>query len=250
MERLRSELPWYRKWFDEKYLLLYRHRNIEDAEKQCRLINAVLKPAKNSLVLDLGCGEGRHTIFFKDFGCRVLGIDLSATLIKSGKKKYPQLDLVVADMQHLPVLAGKFDLVLSLFTSFGYFEADEENQRVLCDIYSSLKPGGFFWLDFLNAAHVENNLVPGNLSRGPGGIELEEKRRIAAGRIVKDINFKDNENGAAAHYRESVRLFSRRELETMLERSGFRIEGCFGDYAGAGWSEDSERTILFAKKEN
>lgn len=250
MERRQSELPWYRKWFDERYLVLYRHRDTQDAEKQFRLIYDVLKPAKSSFVLDLGCGEGRHTVFFKDAGFRVVGIDLSKTLIESGREKYPRLDLVVGDMRRLPVLPGRFDLVLSLFTSFGYFENDDENQQVVCSIFCALKPGGVFWIDFLNAVQVESSLVPDSLSRGPGGIELQEKRRVTGGRIVKDIYFKDKKNGDASHYRESVRLFSRLELEAMLERSGFRVEGCFGDYGGAAWTENSERTILFARKEN
>ncbi len=244
MEKLQRELPWYKKWFDENYLLLYRHRDVEDAREQVSLIIDSLKPAKGSSILDLGCGEGRYTVFFKDRGYRVLGLDLSEKLINCGKKKYPRLNLVKGDMRAIP---GRFDLILSLFTSFGYFEDDNENQQVVCSVYRSLNPGGVFWLDFLNPQYIKNNLVAESFTRISPRIMVQEKRKIKDGRIIKDIFFE--EKGLKKHYRESVRLYTRRELEEILERSGFRLAGCFGSYRGEEWHQDSERTIVYGRKE-
>jgi SAM-dependent methyltransferase len=250
MERQQRELPWYKKWFDENYLLLYHHRNTKDAEEQVELINYTLCPGKNCSILDLGCGEGRYSVFFRDRGFKVLGVDISETLIRSGKKKYPHLDLVVGDMRAIPVFPGKFDIVLSLFTSFGYFEKDEENRKVLCSVHQSLKPGGIFWLDFLNPHHVEKNVVPENSSRISSCIYAIEKRKIEGNRIVKDIYFKDNRCETIKHYKESVRLFTRGELEDMMKKTGFGLSGCFGNYRGEEWDVDSERTIICGRKAN
>jgi SAM-dependent methyltransferase len=171
-------------------------------------------------------------------------LDLSKTLIKYGKKNDPQLNLVVGDMRHIP---GRFNLILSLFTSFGYFDKDEENERVIRSVYQSLYPGGSYWLDFLNRDYVEKNLVPGNVSRLPSGIKVLETRKIAGGRIIKDIYFK--KNGTEKCYQESVRLFTPQDLERMFQKNGFRVENCFGDYNGNPCSPDSERTILVGKKQ-
>ena len=242
---MKQEKPWYVEWFDENYLEVYRHRNTEDAQKQVQLIIDTLKPSLQSKILDLGCGEGRYTAVLKDRGYRVLGLDLSKTLIKYGKKNDPQLNLAVGDMRYIP---GRFNLILSLFTSFGYFEKDEENERVIRSVYQSLDPGGIYWLDFLNAGYVQKNLVPESTSSLPPGIHVLEKRKITGGRIIKDIYFK--KNGTEKCYRESVRLFTPQELENMFQENGFRVEHCFGDYNGNRCTPDSERTILVGKKQD
>lgn len=243
MESQNREAPWYKQWFDENYLLLYRHRDLDDAREQFRLILDVLKPDKKNTVLDLACGEGRYASFFDKSGYRVLGLDLSETLIRRGKEKYPDLGLVVGDMRSIP---GKFDLILSLFTSFGYFEEDRENRLVLDAVYAALNENGIFWLDFLNSTYVRHHLVPDNFSQISTDIHVREKRKIAGSRIIKDIYFKGN--GTTTHYRESVRLYTRWELEEMLQEAGFSLEGCFGDYRGEAWSEDCRRTILYGRK--
>ncbi|UCH92845.1 MAG: class I SAM-dependent methyltransferase [Candidatus Aminicenantes bacterium] len=241
---MKQEKPWYVEWFDENYLEVYRHRNTKDAQKQVQLIINTLKLSKQSTILDLGCGEGRYTAIFKNQGYQVLGLDLSETLVKYGKKKNPQLDLVVGDMRFIP---GRFDLILSLFTSFGYFEEDEENERVIRSVYQSLDPGGIYWLDFLNAEYVKKNLVPENVSCLSSGIKVLEKRKIENHRIIKNIYFR--KNNIEKCYKESVRLFAPQDLERMFQKNGFRVVDCFGDYNGNPCGSDSERTILVGKKQ-
>ena len=147
-------------------------------------------------------------------------------------------------MRHIP---GRFDLVLSLFTSFGYFEKDRENERVIQSVYQSLNTGGIYWLDFLNAGYLEKNLVPESFCRLSSGIEVIERRKIAGNRIIKDIYFR--KNGTEKCYRESVRLFTRQDLEYLFQQNGFRVVYCFGDYKGNPCRSDSERTIIVGKKQ-
>ena len=241
---MKKDKPWYAEWFDENYLEVYRHRNTNDAKKQVRLLISTLQPPPQTSILDLCCGEGRYTAILAKHGFRVMGLDLSATLVKYGKQKHPHLHLVVGDMRFIP---GCFDMVLSLFTSFGYFEKDEENANVIRSIYNSLNPGGFYWLDFLNAEYVEKTLVPHSLTRLSSGITVSEKRKIENGRIIKDIHF--HKKNKEKWYKESVRLFTRPHLEQMFRESGFRPRHCFGDYRGNPWTPDSERTILVGQKQ-
>ncbi|MCP5053821.1 MAG: class I SAM-dependent methyltransferase [bacterium] len=250
---LNAEKPWFVEWFDEHYRMLYRHRNSEEAKEQVRLIIATLKPSQTNTILDLGCGEGRYTSILRRNGYRVLGLDLSETLVRFGKKREPDLDLVVGDMRTIP---GHFDIILSLFTSFGYFESDEENERALQSVYGSLEPGGVYWLDFLNSLYVEKHLVPETVSTLSCDIEVLEKRKVEDGRIIKNIHFRrtnltsnDNLKNGDKFYKESVRLFSRGHLEQMFGNTGFRLIHRFGDYRGNPWKPDSERTILVGRKE-
>lgn len=243
MHRKKEETPWYEKWFDENYLTLYCHRDRSDAEEQVRLIIDTLDLHVDSTILDLACGEGRYTALFKDLGYDVTGIDLSETLVNCGKERYPGLDLRVGDMRDIH---GNFDVILSLFTSFGYFDTDEENEKVLHSVFHALTPGGIFWLDFLNAGHLEETLIPRSVTRLSNGIEVVENRKIENGRIIKDIRF--TKNGEEHLYKESVRLFTRSQLEQMLERNGFRLIERFGDYRGRPWDTGSPRTILVGRK--
>lgn len=243
MSCTKEEKEWYRQWFDENYLMLYRHRNRSDAEEQVRLIIDTLDLHVDSTILDLACGEGRYTALFNDLGYDVTGMDLSETLVNCGKERYPGLDLRVGDMRDI---RGTFNVILSLFTSFGYFDTDEENEKLLHSVFHALTPGGIFWLDFLNAGQLEDSLIPRNVTRLSPGIEVVENRKIEDGRIIKNIHF--NKNGEENIYKESVRLFTRPQLEQMFERNGFKLIEGFGDYRGRPWAVNSPRTILVGRK--
>ncbi|NOZ13759.1 MAG: class I SAM-dependent methyltransferase [Acidobacteria bacterium] len=234
---------WFENWFNEDYLTLYRHRDLADAGRQIALILSTLKLPKNARILDLGCGEGRHLEFLHQLGIRAFGIDLSPVLIGRGKAQFPYLSLAVGDMRKI---TGKFDLILSLFTSFGYFDDDSENMSVFLSVSQALTPGGTFWLDFLNPDYVRKNLKPETVREPEPGLVVTEKRRIEKDMVIKEIVFSSRKGGK--HYEERVKLYGKDRLESMLRDAGLEPAGSFGDYDGRKWSPDMPRTILFAEK--
>lgn len=236
-------LNWFEHWFDDNYLKLYHHRNIKDADEQVQLIIDTLKPGKNNLILDLACGEGRHCLLFHKKGYRIRGIDLSAELIKSGKKKHPGLDIHVGDMRHIK---GKHHIILSLFTSFGYFDKDQENESIIHSISSALHPGGLFWIDFLNPGYVKKTLVPDSELTLEDGTKVNEQRFFENNTIVKFITFNGLEKKNT--YQERVKLYTKEDLETMMSQSGIQPLGSFGDYNGVDWCSCSPRTIIYGRK--
>jgi SAM-dependent methyltransferase len=209
------------------------------------LILQVINPRPGDRILDLACGDGRYTYLLNTRGYRVVGLDLSKELITEGHDKYGSLNLVVGDMRVIP---GRYDIILSLFTSFGYFDDDGENQRVFQSVGSSLSDGGFFWLDFLNPGFIVENLIPETVTEISSKCQVIERRKIEKNRIVKDIYFSEGDD--TKHYQESVRLYSREELESMFVKAGIQPVGCFGDYRGSQWEYNSDRTILYGKKQN
>lgn len=243
MTERKSENPWYENWFDKNYLLLYKNRDAVEARAQVQLIIKTLKPPKDKMILDLGCGDGRYTQLFAELGFRIIGLDLSRELIREGRKKFGGLNLMVGDMRNIP---GQFETILSLFTSFGYFDDDRENLMVFQAVSSSLLPNGWFWLDFLNPAFVQEDLVPETITEISSKCQVVEKRKIIKNRVVKDIIFIQGRE--KKYYQESVRLYSRAELGVMLRRVGIQPMGCFGDYNGQEWQFDSRRTIVYGKK--
>jgi SAM-dependent methyltransferase len=150
---------WFEEWFGEEYLRLYPHRDDAEADLAVALLQANLPWRRGLRVLDVGCGAGRHTRALAAAGARVTGIDLSRALLARARH-CTGATFARADMRRLPVRAGTMDLVVNLFTSFGYFSSDAEHAQVLVAMIQALRPGGWFAIDFLHAPTVIEALVP------------------------------------------------------------------------------------------
>jgi SAM-dependent methyltransferase len=239
-----QEADWFEEWFGEDYLRIYQHRDESEAERAIDLIATHVPDRKIQTVLDLACGAGRHSKALCERWWTV-GLDLSAALLRVARRDAPEAPYVRADMRELPFADESFDLVVNLFTSFGYFQDDREHARVLARVREAMKPRGTFVIDFLNASQVRRNLVPYD-ERVESGITIEQSRIISPDDRFVEKRIRLRERGR--EYVERVRLLSAGDLERMLETAGFEVAHCFGDYTGASWSENSPRTILFASR--
>jgi hypothetical protein len=143
-------------------------------------------------------------------------------------------------MRRLPIRPGSMDLTVSLFTSFGYFERDEEHAGAVCEMVSTLRPDGWFVIDFLNAAEVRRRLVTSERVSVRGG-EVEVARAVSAdGRYV----CKTIVTPGGRRFTERVRLFEPGQIATMLEAAGVDVQARYGDYDAAPLRPGSPRTIL------
>ena len=124
-------------------------------------------------VLDVACGAGRHARAFEAAGARCVGLDLSMALLRVARG-VTGAPLVRADMRALPIRPGSMDLTVNLFTSFGYFERDAEHTAALHEMVATLRPRGWFVIDFLNpGGRARAARAPGDSAarwrRGGGG---------------------------------------------------------------------------------
>ncbi len=211
---------WFESWFEsEEYLKVYKHRDEKEARLLVESIISITNIKNKSKILDIACGAGRHSIEFAKKGFIVTAFDLSKNLLNNAKvnaqKAGVDIDFIRADIRDF-YIDVKFDLVLNLFTSFGYFESDEEN------------------------------LTPNSILR----IEDEEiiqNRRIEKGRVIKDIIIK--KNGREEHFNESVKIYSLNEIKSRLELTNFNIKNIFGSFDGTEFDENlSDRIIIIARK--
>ena len=237
-------MAWYREWFGEDYLELYSHRDRSEAERQAEFVEEHLGCLAPDAVLDLACGAGRHTDVLRDRGYRVLGVDLSITLLA----RRPDLPRVAGDMRELPFAAGSFDWVLNFFTSFGYFEEERENFRVLEEIVRVLSPDGCFLIDLMNPEPVIENLEPRDAYTIDGrSVEIERWYDPRARRVNKRIQI-TREDGSERSFLESVRAYRLDEVVNGLQWAGLRLAGAYGNFHGDPYSSDSERLILVGSK--
>jgi SAM-dependent methyltransferase len=235
---------WFEQWFGEEYLHAYSHRDDEDAARLVRFLERQGVGGPGRRMLDLACGPGRHAAAFGAGGARVVGLDLSRALLFAARRRGVS-PLARGDMRRLPFRDAAFDVVVNLFTSFGYFASDAEHEGVLGEVARVLRTGGRFVLDFLNASAVRAGLVPRDERRGGGATVIQERRISDDGRyVVKSVHVE----GEGRTFTERVRLLGRDDLEGMLAAQGIRVEGAAGDYDGAPHSAASPRLILLGRR--
>ncbi len=234
---------WYADWFNAEYLKVYSHRDATLAEREVDFLIQALPLKPEHRILDLCCGAGRHLARFRARGfSRVTGIDLSWDLLRAARGSGDSAPILVrGDMRALPFHAC-FDAVVSLFTSFGYFLEEGENQRVLEEIRRVLHPRGKLLLDLVPLQAVDS-LVPAS-ERGVEGLVVHERRRFVeqTQRIEKEIRIEGPEG--VREFLESVRVYSFSEISRMLARAGLSISEVRGDFGGSPFGPESERMIV------
>ena len=179
---------WFTSWFNTPfYHILYKDRDDKEAQAFMENLVSYLNIPENGTILDLACGKGRHSIYLNSIGYNVTGVDLSEESIEFAKQfENETLHFDVHDMSK--PYNKQFDAVINLFTSFGYFENEDDNLNTIKAIKSNLKESGVGVIDFMNVNYVINNLVEEN-SKTIEGILFHQKRYVEKGYIVKKITF-------------------------------------------------------------
>jgi ubiquinone/menaquinone biosynthesis C-methylase UbiE len=248
---------WYKTAFGRAYADLYAHRNREDARQAVDFLysRSDLRPLPGRRVLDLCCGGGRHSLEILERGavCCVVGLDLSNELLLQAQEAARETARAPAwvrgDMRSLPFLDGTFRLAINLFTSFGYFLNEADNDRVLADVARVLEPGaGRFVLDHMNPAWLRGNLKPETLRVTAHGARVRERRAIDETRRRVEKRIEVEANGARRESLETVRFYETPELEEKAARTGMRLRSAFGGFDASPLTASSPRALyVFAK---
>lgn len=245
----RGVQAWYRNWFDTPfYHILYSNRDFQEAANFIRKLHEHLHLPKNSKVLDLACGKGRHAIQLNKLGYNVCGIDLSEKSIAEAQKHENQkLKFDVWDMRNV-YPHDKFNAIFNLFTSFGYFSTDDDNIQVIRAAGEMLETNGLFILDYFNAPFTIKQIeksTPEMISKG--NIEFHVSKEVEGNDILKNISF-ESEN-ERFFFQERVKAYDLNHFKIFFEQSGFSISKIFGSYKLDTFDEEtSERLIIIAQK--
>lgn len=242
-----NKIDWCSTWFNTDYYhLLYAHRNNDEAELFIKNLILNLRIPEGAKVLDIACNKGRHACILSKYHLKVWGIDIASNSIEEAKKNsHPAITFEVFDMRNV-YKKNYFDFVFNLFTSFGYFENEQENDATIQSISENLKKKGLLILDFLNAEFVKKNLKE-NEQIIKNNIEFNITRKISKNRVVKKIQI--NDHGQQYLFEENVRLYTLNELTTIFNKFGLSVIKTFGDYHLSPLNEiNSPRVILVAQK--
>jgi len=242
---MNTKTDWFSTWFDTPYYhLLYNYRNDTEAQLFMQNLIKYLALKKDSIILDLACGKGRHSIYLNSLGYEVRGVDLAKNSIDFAKKfENESLKFKVHDMRNPKT--QQYDTIFNLFTSFGYFEEDSEDICVLQNIKDALKPNGVAVIDFLNVKKALKNLVAEEIQQRDA-ITFNIKRSVKDGFIIKEILFRAD--GQDHQYFERVKCLTLTKIKKYLDQVGLTLVDHFGDYNLEKFDvENSNRLILVVK---
>ena len=259
---------WFAEAFGAHYPLLYQHRDAAEAER-CIARLRDLAPLVNraeELILDLGCGDGRHLELLCKLGFDAIGLDLSSALLERARVRNCgsiSLSLVRGDMRHLPFAEDSFASVLSLFTAFGYFGSPAANRKPVREVARALKPRGRWFLDYFDGDRVLTELGSGETKtrdRELGPLTIRELRRFDADQslVSKDVILRPRpgkqteamELGVppqGLEYTEQVAVFTIQELDDMAAAEGLaRVAAC-GGYEGQELGRGTRWILVYQK---
>lgn len=240
-------MKWFETWFNSKYYhILYQKRDYSEAALLIDNILQTFQPHKNTKFLDLGCGSGRHSIYLNQKGFHVDGFDLSKkSLEEARKKENNKLKFYQKDMRKFTI-NEKYDFVLNLFTSFGYFEDDNDNKNVFKNISTSLKTNGHLIIDFFNPDKIINQLKRNEVKK-INNITFNINKTYDENFIYKKISIIDKKN--KYNFTEKVRLINKQKFINYANGLNMDLIFTFGNYNLSKYNnKSSDRLILVFKK--
>jgi len=194
-----------------------------------------LKPEEK--ILDLCCGHGRHSLEFTRRGFKnVYGLDKSSYLIRQAriatKKENLSIKFIEGDARKLPYPIDKFDVVMILGNSFGYFESINDDIKVLKESFRVLRPRGKVFLDLTDGEYLKKEFQP----RSWEWVDLNyfvcrerslssDYQRLISREIVTNV-----EKGVIADQFYAERLYSIEQLKELLKLVGFQDIRCHGEF--------------------
>ncbi|MBL7922811.1 MAG: methyltransferase domain-containing protein [Bacteroidia bacterium] len=241
-----KETAWFESWFDSPYYhLLYKDRDNSEAQNFLDLLLERIHLKSGSPVLDLACGKGRHSLHLFQNGYDVTGIDLSEENIRYCHRfENERLHFYRHDMRRILRL-NYFDAVFNLFTSFGYFDRDHENELVVQAASSSLHPGGYFIIDFLNAHYTLQHLCA-EQEKNIEGITFHLHRKTEGDHLIKEIRF--HAEGRDFRFREKVKLLFPEDFMRYFAKSGLTVLETYGNYQLQDFNAESSQRLIFVTR--
>jgi SAM-dependent methyltransferase len=244
-------------WFEDDELweimepVMFTEARIAFTTNEVDAIKSLCHVTPHESVLDLCCGVGRHSLEFARRGHKVVGVDRTIKYLERAKKSAESeglnIEFVKDDMRTF-YRNNSFDLAISMFTSFSYFEDHEEQMLVLRNIYASLRTGGRFIFESMGKEVLARIFTRHSWSEWPHGFMLEEREAIDNwSRMFNKWIFIER-NGTVHRWDVIHWIYSGAEIRAMLESVGFSDVKIYGGLDGRAYDNEAERLVVVATK--
>ena len=248
----RKSAEWWTEYFDEQYLLEYEPLfSLErDRQEVARLIDVLALPS-GARVLDVPCGQGRHAHLLAEAGFDVDGLDYSPELLARAKARGTgkTLRYTRGDMRTLPSKwSGRFDAVLNLFTSFGFFGDPADDRRVIREFARVLKPGGVLVWHGGSRDGVMARFLARDWWQTENGTLIAQERRFdpLSGQLnVSSVWSGPKHRGARDH---TIRLYTPTRLAELCAEADLIVEQAYESFTDKSLTRRSSEMMLVARK--
>lgn len=223
----------------------------ETAPQEVEQVLALLGPLPESAaMLDLCCGVGRHSIELAKRGHRVTGVDRFAPFLERAKSAAPgerSIEWVQEDMRCFR-RPGAFDAAISLFTSFGYFHDDAQEQSVLKNVFESLRPGGKVLFDVMGKEIIARGFRQSMVQRrqlADGEAMMIDEPRVGDDwhHIASTWTFLWPD-GEREVFELRCRCYAATELKRLLAEAEFEQVRAFGGLDGCAYDQNARRLVV------
>lgn len=247
----RPPARWWEHYFDEAFIRLYEPLlPDEQTEREIAGIEQILGLPKGARVLDLGCGWGRHSIPLGLAGYRVTGVDLSEPLLDKARQDAARagadVEWVRADVRQLR-WTERFDAVISMFSSLGYWGSDTDDLHALQAAHAALRPGGLFLLETMHRDHVVAHYVERDWWDAEDGTRVWVDREWDPVRAISRERLSWMRDGGSGTKRHQIRVRSATEWRRILRRAQLHPLAWYGDWEGEGFDSSAEVLIVLCR---
>ncbi|HVZ77562.1 MAG TPA: methyltransferase domain-containing protein [Gemmatimonadaceae bacterium] len=248
----RSPAEWWTSYFDASYLLEYApvFTLERDRHEVARVLDVLGLPA-GARVLDVPCGQGRHAHLLAEAGFAVDGLDYSRVLLQKARARGTGATLryTQGDMRELPARwNGRFDAVLNLFTSFGFFLDPADDARVLAEFARVLKPGGTLLWHGGSRDGVMARFLDRDWWQAPDGTMIGHEREFdpLSGVLTVHVTWRGPSGKGEREYR--IRLYAASQLAAMMAGVGLVVEQAWDGWNERPLTRRSSEMLLVARK--
>src|SRR5512133_2667996 len=243
---------WWQSYFDSQYLLEYEPLfSLErDRHEVARLLDVMALPS-GARVLDVPCGQGRHAHLLAEAGFDVDGLDYSADLLTLARDRGTgrRLRYTEGDMRRLPARwSGRFDAVVNLFTSFGFFLDPRDDERVVREFARVLKPGGLFVFHGGSRDGVMARFLERDWWKANDGTIVAHERSFDPLSGVLTIRSTFEGPRASGEREHRIRLFTATRLAELCAAAGMIVTEAFDGFRDRPLSRRSSEMMLVARK--
>ncbi|OLS22639.1 MAG: Ubiquinone biosynthesis O-methyltransferase [Candidatus Heimdallarchaeota archaeon LC_3] len=245
-------IPWHEndEFWELWYPFIFNQSSFKNAITEVEQLITLLGLKPNSIVLDLCCGVGRHSIELAKKGFIVTGVDRTKKYLESAKnitkKQNLDIDFILEDMRKYRKI-NYFDSVFNLYTSFSYFEDPEEDVLVLKNALKSLKKGGKLVIDLMGKEILARIFQEKDWQEIDGVYALEE-RKVSKGWSWMENRWIIINKGEIKEFEVNHRLYSGKEMENLMREVGFSKVSIFGDFKGSSYDQNANRLVVIAIK--
>lgn len=247
-----DEGTWWDGYFDDTFVDLYRDfLTPQRTALEVQGLREMLDLEAGARVLDVACGWGRHTLELAAHGARAVGVDFSPRLLSSARRRAEIARSGAAflrgDMRALP-FAGGFDVVLSLFSSLGYFESADDDLAVLRGMHRALRPGGRLVVETMHRDHLAGRYADRDWWETESGTMVWVEREFDAVEGVSREWTRWRRGGKEGEKFHRIRLRTATEWDALLRAAGFQPLDWYGDYELAPFVHTSETLLVVARR--